>query len=134
MLRYAAHTTGTPRIAWRLLARPEHWPDWAPHLRGAWGLTDDEGWVRPGARGAARLLGVVPVPARIGAVEPERSWVWHVGPVTMDHRVEPDPEGPGCTVAVTMDAPAPVEAALRVSYGPAVALLVRNAARIAGRV
>jgi hypothetical protein len=39
----------------------------------------------------------------------------------------------GCTVAVTMSAPAPVAAALRLGYGPVVALLVRNLARAADR-
>jgi hypothetical protein len=118
-------------VAWRLMARPEHWPDWSPHVRGAWGLADRDGWVREGASGAARLLGVVPVPAKVVAVVEGRSWTWRVGPVDMEHRVEPDADGPGCTVAVTMQAPAPVEAALRVSYGPAVGLLMRNLARIA---
>ena len=134
MLRYAAHTTGSPRVAWRLMARPEHWPDWSPHVRGAWGLADTDGWVREGASGAARLLGVVPVPAKVVSVQEGRSWTWRVGPVDMEHRVEPDTDGPGCTVAVTMQAPAPIEAALRVSYGPAVGLLVRNLARIARTV
>jgi hypothetical protein len=117
-------------VAWALIARPAAWPAWAPHVRGAWGLGAPE--VRAGARGAARLLGVVPVPARITEKVDGRSWAWRVGPVDMDHRVEPGP-GDGCTVAVTMSAPAPVEAALRLGYGPVVALLVRNLARAADR-
>ena len=63
MLRYQAHSSAAPEIAWALIARPALWSRWAPQLRGAWGLGSPE--VVVGARGAARLLGVVPVPARI---------------------------------------------------------------------
>jgi hypothetical protein len=49
----------------------------------------------------------------------------------MDHRVER--RAGGCVVAVTIAAPAPLESALRVSYGPVVALLVRRLARVAAR-
>lgn len=83
--------------------------------------------MRAGARGAVRLLGLVPVPAEILEVRPGRSWRWRVGGVLMDHRVDPRPGG--CTVAIDLTAPAPAEALLRVSYGPAVALLVRRLAR-----
>ena len=129
MLRYAHTSSAPPEIAWDLLSRPALWPEWAPHLRGAWGLGSPE--VTPGRTGAARLLGVVPVPAKIVAKVPGRSWEWQVGPVRMDHRVEP--EGDGCRVVVEMRAPAPVEAALAVTYGPVVDLLVRNCARVAER-
>ena len=71
MLTYTARTSASPERAWALMARPWLWSRWAPHLRGAWGLGEPE--VRPGARGAARLLGVVPVPARIVEVDPSRS-------------------------------------------------------------
>lgn len=131
MLRYEARTTAPPAVAWRLIARPSRWHEWAPHLHGAWGLGEPE--VEVGARGAARLLGTVPVPARIVAKTRGRNWVWRVGAVVeMDHRVEPRSDG-GCTVAVTMSAPGPVEAALRVTYGPVVALLVRRLASVAAR-
>jgi len=78
--------------------------------------------VRVGARGYARLLGVVPIPAQITAVDPGRSWTWQVGPVEMVHRVEPTADG--CTVAVEISAPAPIEAALRIGYRPLVELLL----------
>jgi hypothetical protein len=129
MLRYAARSTATPAQAWALMARPAAWPAWSPHLRGAWGLGSPE--VRQGARGAARLLGVVPVPARITAKTPGRAWTWRVGVVDMDHRVDPAPDG--CEVSVTLRAAAPVEAVLRMTYGPVVALLVRHLAHVAGR-
>jgi hypothetical protein len=124
---YAAQTDGPPARAWALMAEPRLWSRWAPHLRGAWGLGEPE--VTEGARGAVRLLGAVPIPATILAVDPGRSWTWRVGPVEMVHRVEPAPGG--CVVAVDLAAPAALEAALRRSYGPLIALLVRHLARVA---
>jgi len=108
--------SGDPARAWELMSRPQEWSSWAPHVRGAWGLGDGE--VRVGARGYARLLGVVPIPAQITAVDPGRSWTWEVGPVEMVHRVDPTAEG--CSVAVEISAPAPIEAALRIGYRPLV--------------
>jgi hypothetical protein len=133
MLRYEAQSTADPAAAWALLARPARWQEWAPHVRGAWGL--GEGEVRRGAVGAARLLGVVPVPARVVDVStrpPVRSWSWRVGPVLMDHRVTARPGG-GCTIGVDLAARPAVEALLRASYGPVVATLVRRLARVAER-
>ena len=71
MLRYEAHTDAPPETTWVLLACPTRWEEWAPHVRGAWGL----GWpqVREGAIGAVRLFGVVPVPARVIRVNPGES-------------------------------------------------------------
>jgi polyketide cyclase/dehydrase/lipid transport protein len=131
VLRYAAESTADPDAAWALLARPSRWQEWAPHLRGAWRLGEPE--VRPGARGAARLLGVVPVPAvvtRSTRTAGGRSWTWRVGPVELDHEVSPRRAG-GCTVATTIRAPAVLEPALAVTYGPLVGLLMRNLARVA---
>ena len=128
MLTYEARTTATSDQAWPLFAQPALWASWAPHLRGAWGLGDPE--VEPGSTGAARLLGLVPVPARILAKDDGRSWTWRVGPMTLVHRVEPAAGG-GSVVAVDLSAPPPVEAALAVTYGPVIALLVRNLARVA---
>ena len=55
-----------------------------------------------GAVGAARLLSVIPVPAKITA-KSERSWTWRVGPVELVHRVVPAPGGS----LVTIDLRAP---------------------------
>ena len=129
MLRYEASTNAPPAAAWALLARPDRWKEWAPHLRGAWGLGQPE--VLRDHLGAARLLGVVPVPARIVDKDPGRSWEWRVGVIDMDHRVEPTPGG--CLVAVTLQAPAPVEAVLKVTYGPLVQVLVRRLADVSHR-
>ena len=129
MLRYEAESTADADAAWALLAQPRRWHEWAPHVRGAWGLGDDE--VRAGARGAARLLGVVPVPAVVTDKQEGRSWTWRVGPVDMVHAVRPD-DG-GCEVAVELHAPAPVEALLARTYGPLCGVLVqRLAARASG--
>ncbi|WP_445147763.1 SRPBCC family protein [Baekduia sp. Peel2402] len=129
MLRYDnALTAGSEAIAWDLLARPERWHEWAPHLRGAWGLSEDAtGEVRPGARGAVRLLGAVPVPVVITAKDAtRRSWSWRVaGVVDMDHRVEPG------RVVIEIRAPRALEAALGVTYGPLVELLLKRLSRSA---
>ena len=79
--------------------------------------------------GAARLLGVVPVPARIVGKRAGRSWAWRVGfgLVEMVHRVEPRPEG-GATVAVDLIAPAPLERSLALAYGPLIELSLRRLA------
>lgn len=130
MLRYEARSRARPAVAWSLLAEPARWHEWAPQLRGAWGLGDPV--VRPGARGAARLVGVVPVPAVVTRVEPGRLWTWQVGPVALDHRVAPLLGG-GCLVGVDIRAPAPLEAVLRVTYGPVVGVLVARLARVAER-
>jgi len=54
-----------------------------------------------------------------------------VGPVWFRHRVTPAPDG--SIVGVDIAAPGPLEPALRCSYGPLVALLVGNLARVAER-
>jgi hypothetical protein len=51
--------------------------------------------------------------------------------VEMDHVVLPD--GTGSRIRVDLWAPAPLEAALRLSYGPLMGLSVRNLSRIAAR-
>ncbi len=128
-LRYEAESTAPPRAVWALMARPAAWPAWAPHVRGAEGLGEPE--VEPGRRGHVRLLGFVPIPAEITAKEPGRSWTWRVGPATLVHSVEP--RGEGSLVAIDIAAPRALEATLRLTYGPLVALLVRNLARTARR-
>ena len=119
MRTWTASSTASCDDAWRLLSRPASWSQWAPHVRGAWGLGAPE--VRTGAAGAARLLGAVPIPARIVAKRPGRSWTWRVGfgLVEMAHRVEPRESG-GCTVSIDLAAPAPLERVLGLAYGPVI--------------
>src|SRR5215210_4418330 len=126
MRTYSAASSASPEAAWPLLARPDRWPEWAPHLRGAWGLGSPE--VREGALGAARVLGALPVPARIVAKRAGRSWTWRVGPVVMAHRVEPGGDG-GCDVAIDLSAPGPLELALAAAYGPVIGATLRRLAR-----
>ena len=129
MAVYRARSNAPASAAWELFARPERWHEWAPHLRGAWGLGFPE--VEPGSRGAAAVLGALPVPATVMAKDPGRSWTWRVGPVGMDHRVRP--LGDGCEVEGELKAPQPLAAALAVWYGPVIQLLLRNLARCAAR-
>lgn len=127
MLTYAASSTGSPQAAWRLVAEPAQWHRWAAHVRGASGLGKPE--VETGRRGFILLAPGLPVPARITAKQAGRWWDWRVGPVEVRHRVETRPQG--CEVRVELRAAAPVELALRASYGPLISLLVRNLARVA---
>ena len=129
MRTWSADSTAAPAAAWALLSRPDAWPAWSPHLRGAWGLGGDE--VRTGAYGAARLLGVLPVPARITA-RSERAWTWRVGLVEMTHRADPRAGG-GCTVAIELCAPGPLEPVIARAYGPVIAFTLRRLARVAER-
>ena len=125
---YAADSAATPEAAWSLIAEPARWHEWSPHVRGAWGLGEPE--VRERAVGAARLLGVVPVPAQIVHKRSGRSWTWRVGPMVLVHAVTPRPGG-GCRVAITLQAPGPLEPVLAATYGPVVRLMVANLARVA---
>ena len=128
MGHYEAFSDAGPETIWPLLACPPRWHEWTPHVRGAWGL----GWpqVREGAVGAVRLLGVVPVPAQITAVDPGRSWSWRVaGLASVEHLVEPTPGG--SRVTMTLDAPGPLGRALDAAYGPVVQALTEHLARVA---
>jgi hypothetical protein len=124
MRTWTADSDATPDAAWALLVRPDRWSSWAPHVRGAWGLGDPE--VEFGARGAARLLGVVPVPAKITA-KSRRSWTWRVGPASLTHRVMPSDRG--CTVAIDLHAPGPLEPVLAATYGPVIQDMLDRLAR-----
>lgn len=126
MRTWTADSEATAPVAWALMARPGAWSAWAPHVRGAWGLGSPE--VRAGAVGAARLLGVIPVPAKITA-KTERSWTWRVGPAEMTHRVVAREHG--SVVAVDLRAPGPLEGALAATYGPVIQHMLNRLARVA---
>lgn len=123
---YSADSAAPAAETWSLVAEPARWPEWAPHIRGAWGLGSPE--VEAGKRGAARALWVVPVPAHISE-KAEHSWTWQVGPVALEHAVIPLPSGSRITMSIS--APGPLEPLLAATYGPVVQLLVRRLARIA---
>lgn len=122
---YETQVAAPADLVWSFVARPAGWHRWAPHIRGAWGLGDPE--VREGARGAARLVGVVPVPARILSVEDGCAWTWQAGPVRLAHVVEPLDDPGRCRLRFTMVGPGPVVTA----YGPVVHALMLNLARVA---
>lgn len=130
MLRYEARSSADPATAWALVAEPARWHEWSPHVRGAWGLGEPE--VQRGAKGAAKLLGVVPIPAKVTAISQGRSWTWSVGIMELDHRVEPDGEG-GSIVGVDLRSSPAMEAVLKLTYGPWCGLLVKNLARVAAQ-
>lgn len=126
-LEYAADSTATPDEAWSLICEPARWPEWAPHIRGAWNLGSPE--VEEGRVGAARVLGIIPVPAKITSKTDGRQWTWRVGPMLLEHAVHPTPVG--SRITMTIRAPGPLEPLLAATYGPVVQLLVRRLARVA---
>ena len=128
MRTWTAESAAPPAVAWALLARPDAWSSWAPHVRGAWGLGTPE--VRQGAFGAARLLSVIPVPAKITA-KGERSWSWRVGPAVLAHRVVTAPGG--CLVAIDLRAPGPLERAAGGDLRPGDPAMLDRLARVAAR-
>lgn len=130
-LVYSERCQADADIAWRLLSRPGMWREWAPHMRGAVGLGRPE--VRTGTLGFAMLGGLLPIPAAVTDKRTGRSWTWRVGLVRVEHRVRAHPDG-GCEIEMRLSAPQPLEAALGVSYGPVVALLVKRLARVAERL
>jgi hypothetical protein len=127
-MRYEATSVAPPAAVWSLLARPDRWHEWAPHVRGADGLGEPE--VRAGASGTVSLLGA-PVPARVVEVIRGRMWRWRVGPVAIAHEVLPEPAG--SRIAFELEAPGPLALPLRLTYGPITGLIARNLARVAGK-
>jgi len=130
---WTATSSAPPEVAWRLLARPSEWSRWAPHVPGAWGLGEPE--VRPGAIGAARLLGALPIPARVTDKQPGRAWTWRLGLGTVElvHRVEPQRGGGGSVLAIDLLAPGPLEPVAAALYGPVAGFALERLAREAER-
>jgi len=126
-LTYASEAAAPPAEAWALLARPARWREWAPHVRGAWGLGAPE--IEAGRTGVVRVAPALLVPVRVIAKRPRRSWAWKTGMVTIRHRVEP--RRGSVLVVVEMDAHPAVERLLAVTYGPLVDVLLRRLARVA---
>jgi len=127
----AANLDISPERAWELYARPDAWSRWAPHIRGAWGVTGPSGEVRANARGLVWLLGVAPIPVRITWVDRGQSWSWKIGPVEMDHIVEPR-DGGGCRVALVFRGGAMLERLAVALYGAPAHLFLRNMGRVGG--
>ena len=129
MRSVAAELDIPPEKAWELYSHPDAWSSWAPHLRGASGLTGYRGEVRAGARGIVWVLGLAPVPAKITWVDRGHSWSWRVGPIDMDHVVEPREDG-GCRVAIVFRGPLVLERLVATFYGAPARLLLRNMGRV----
>ena len=127
MRRWTERTTAPPEAVWPLLARPSEWHHWAPHVGGAWGLGDPE--VEAEKVGLVRLGGVIPVPARVIAVEPGRSWRWFVPPLFLHHEVVA--AAGGAEIAIELSAPGPLEPAAAETYGRLIPGLLRRLASAA---
>ncbi len=129
MKSWSQLSDAAPEDAWSLIARPDQWSRWAPHVRGAWGLGDPE--VEEGRKGFARLLGFAPVPARITQVTPGTSWSWQVGPITLHHLVERFGPGgrSGSRLTIAIEAAEPIERMAAQTYGRVLPFLLRRLAR-----
>lgn len=117
-------------LVWALLARPERWPQWSPHVAGGEGLGTPE--VVEGSAGHVMLRGGIRIPARIVAVAPGESWSWQVAGMTVGHRVVPLPNGRSRIEISTEGRSAPWSLAARL-YAPVVGLIAHNVARVAER-
>ncbi len=120
----------SPDRLWSLVARPDRWHEWSPHVRGAEGLGSPE--VEAGAKGKVVLRGGVRVPAEITEVVPGESWSWRVGGIVVDHVVAPSGTG-GSSLAMPVEStggPWGLAAAL---YAPFVGLIARQIVRVAER-
>jgi hypothetical protein len=127
---WTAESSAPPAVAWELMSRPAEWPAWAPHMRGFWSSPPlGDGQVEAGAWGAARVLGVVPVPVLV-TDKRERAWTWQFGLTRITHRIERR-RPRGCRVAVDLEAPWPLESLLAAAWGPVFALSLRRLARVA---
>ncbi|HET9073087.1 MAG TPA: SRPBCC family protein [Solirubrobacteraceae bacterium] len=118
-----------PDAVWRLLAEPACWSAWAPHIRGGVGLGTPE--VQTGRSGVALVGPWLPVPVTVTAKEDGHFWDWRTGPVRVRHAVEAAPQG--SIVRLELHAPAPLERALGLTYGPVIAWVARRLARVAAQ-
>ena len=114
---------------WALVARPDQWHRWSPHVKGAEGLGSPE--VAPGARGRVVLRGGVTVPAVVTEVVPGRSWSWRVGGIVVHHIVTPTDSG--CRIEMPVESSGGPWTAAAVLYAPFVGLIARRIARVAER-
>jgi hypothetical protein len=121
VISFEEATDAAPDAAWALISQPARWPEWAPHIGGAWSLGEPE--VELGRTGAARLFGLLPVPARIVGKTAGQDWTWQVGVVRMRHRVAAG------IVAIDLQAPGPLEPAIAAAYGPVIRWSLRRLAR-----
>ncbi|MDX6664658.1 MAG: hypothetical protein QOG68_864 [Solirubrobacteraceae bacterium] len=118
-----------PERAWELYSHPDAWSAWAPHIRGASGLTGYRGEVLAGASGLVWVFGFAPLPIKVTWVDRGHSWSWKIGPVEIDHVVEPLEDG-RCRVALVLRGPVAVERLAAAVYGGPAQLFLRNMGRV----
>ncbi len=123
----SAESSATPEQMWFLVARPDQWSKWSPHVRGAEGLGSPE--VREGAKGSVVLRGGIRVPAEITEVVAGQSWSWKVGGIVVHHRVTAIPGGSRLEMPVESSGGAWGPAAAL--YAPVVGRIARHIARVA---
>ncbi|HEX4465672.1 MAG TPA: SRPBCC family protein [Solirubrobacteraceae bacterium] len=128
-LHYERECRAPAATVWRLYSNPRLWPAWAPHVRRGLGLGDPE--VDAGRHGAVLLLGVIPVPVRVVAKQPDRSWSWELFGITMRHGVEETSNG--SVISLSLHAPRPLELAFAATYGQLIPLLLGRLAAVAER-
>ena len=126
----AVECAAPPERVWALLAQPDRWHQWSPHVRGAEGLGSPE--VLAGAEGQVVLRGGLRIPARIVEVEPGESWSWHVAGLLIRHRVAPLPGGRS-RLEQSVEGSAPAWSIAATLYAPLVGLIGRNLVRVAER-
>lgn len=114
---------------WALVARPEEWHRWSPHVKGAEGLGSPE--VEPGARGRVLLRGGISVPAEVTEVTPGRSWSWKVGGIVVHHIVTPT--ATGCRLEMPVESSGGPWSVAATLYAPFVRLIARRIVEVAER-
>ena len=118
-----------PDRLWSLVARPDRWHEWSPHVRGAEGLGSPE--VEPGSKGSVILRGGLRLPAEVTDVVPGRSWTWKVGGIVVHHIVTPT--ATGSTLAMPVEPAGRPWAPAAALYAPVVGAIARRIVRVAER-
>jgi hypothetical protein len=119
-----------PQTLWALVARPDRWHEWSPHVRVAEGLGSPE--VTAGAKGRVILRGGISLPAEVIEVVPGRLWSWRVGGIVVDHVVTPAARG-GSTLEMKVDSTGRAWSLAARAYAPVVGLIARRIVRVAER-
>jgi uncharacterized protein YndB with AHSA1/START domain len=119
-----------PEKLWSLVARPDRWHEWSPHVRGAEGLGSPE--VEAGSKGVVALRGGITLPAEVIEVVPGRSWSWRVGGIVVDHVVRPAASG-GSSLEMKVGSTGRAWSLAARAYAPVVGLIARHIVRVAER-
>jgi uncharacterized protein YndB with AHSA1/START domain len=120
-----------PDRVWSLIARPDRWHEWSPYVKGARGLGTPE--VEQGAHGSVLVRGGVRVAATITSVVPGEAWTWRVMGLRLDHTVRAEGAAASRIELRAEGAAGAPWSLAALAYTPALALIVRNIARVAER-